>query len=249
MRTAVIADVHGNLPALEAVLADIDRQACDRIICLGDLVGYNAQPAECVQLVAARVDVCVAGNHDRDLLRDQASAGTRPEARLVQRWSLGQLSSAEVAYLADLPNMAIEASGLIAAHGCYLNDSFYRGYVTSTMLEENLVRIAENPDWPKVALCGHTHTPLSSWLSKGAVTEVSPDGPLHWPAEADAVLLNPGSVGQPRDGDSRASYMVIDPDQRSIGLRRLTYDVERAVRAIVDAALPERLAQRLREGR
>jgi len=248
MRLAVIADVHANRPALEAVLEAVERLAPDRVLCLGDLVGYNAEPSECIARVRAAADAVVAGNHDVDVLTQQPLEGTAAEARLVQAWTRARLSTEDAAYLGGLPNKLTDPA-YVAVHGCYLNPSHVNGYVTSTMLQKNLEVVAADPDYPVVALCGHTHTPMCGWLLLDECVEPRRQDHAVWPAKARAVLLNPGSVGQPRDGDPRASFALVDLEARSFEVTRVPYDIEAAVDAIRRAELPPGLGERLREGR
>lgn len=249
MRIAVFSDVHGNLPALEAVLEEIERLAPDRILCLGDLVGYGAEPAACIRTVRAAADVVILGNHDRDTLSAQAAPGTHSLARLTQAWTREQLTPEDLFYLESLPHRVLEPCGLVAVHGCYLNDVHVTGYVTSTMLPDNLEAVAAREGWPRVALCGHTHTPLCGWLLGSDCLEPKIRGRLTWPARARAVLVNPGAVGQPRDGDPRAAFALLDLARRSVEIHRVPYDVDRAVAALRHAGLPASLGERLREGR
>lgn len=249
MRVAILADVHANLEALEAVLAAIRREGVDETVCLGDVVGYNAEPSACLDRVRASARVVVAGNHDWDSVRDESVAGTSPDARLAQQWTRERLSPAEARYLRALPRIHVEPGLFVAVHGCYLNEVHVSGYVTSTMLGRNLRAVAGRPDWPQLALCGHTHAPLAGWMNEDEPTEVRLDEPASWPETARAVLVNPGSVGQPRDGDPRASYAVVDLAARRVEVKRIAYDVEKASNAVIEAGLPERFAERLREGR
>jgi predicted phosphodiesterase len=249
MRIAVLADIHGNLQALDAVLVAIGRERVDLVLCLGDLVGYNANPSECIQRVRESADVVIAGNHDWDTVRDVPTRGTSPEARLAQEWTRARLSREEQEYLSALPNHVVQPGTFVAAHGCYLNDTFVSGYVTSTMLPRNLEVLAANPAWPVLAFCGHTHAPLCGWLERAHLGESRLSEPVRWPASAQAVLVNPGSVGQPRDGDPRAAFAIVDSERRQAEARRVAYDVGDAARAVVDAGLPSGFAQRLHEGR
>ncbi len=249
MRLAVFSDVHGNLPALEAALDAIRRLQPDRVLCLGDLVGYGAEPAACLRAVRAVADVVVLGNHDRDSLLSEPAPGTNASARITQEWTREQLGPEDRAYLATLPNRVLEPYGVVAVHGCYLNDIHVTGYVTSTMLEENLEAVAAREGWPRVALCGHTHRPLYGWLDGATCQEPRLEGRLTWPAKARAVLLNPGAVGQPRDGDPRAAFALLDLARRTVEIHRVPYDIDRAAAAIRAAGLPAPLAERLYEGR
>ena len=246
MRIAVISDVHANLPALEAVLEALVADRHDLLVCLGDLVGYNADPEPSVRLLLERADVVVAGNHDRDLSREQPASGTHSVARLVQRWTRDELSDESLRAIEALP--PIHTTDIFTAvHGCYLNRIHVTGYVTPTMLGPNLHAVAAEETWGKVAFCGHTHVPMVGWLEADVHHERDPRC-ARWPSTARAILVNPGAVGQPRDGDPRASYAIVDTEAREAGIRRIAYDVERAARAIRDAGLPDELAARLSEG-
>jgi len=249
-RIAVIADVHANATALASVLDSIRGVGAQGLVCLGDVVGYNAEPEECVRLLRAHADLTVVGNHDLGALGMDSIQGTSTPARAVQAWTHQRLDESSRDWLAALPARAIVGGEIVAVHGCYMNDLHYTGYVTSTMLPSNLEAIASRPEWPVVALCGHTHAPMCGWL-RGDVCDEPPldDKGVSWPADADAVLLNPGSVGQPRDGDPRAAWLLLDLAARRAQLFRVPYDVESAAGAIADAGLPLEHASRLREGR
>jgi diadenosine tetraphosphatase ApaH/serine/threonine PP2A family protein phosphatase len=249
MRIGLMSDVHSNLPALEAVLTELERERVERLLCLGDLVGYNAQPSECLDLLQRRSVECTRGNHDEDVARRSPSESTNKPAALAQAWTAASIRARDAEYLLSLTNRILEPGQFIAVHGCFLNDHHVSGYVTSTMVEHNLSRIAERADWPKLAFCGHTHVPMMAWLSYGEVTEARAQGLVRWPEATNAVLINPGAVGQPRDGDVRASYAVVDTVNHAADFRRVEYDIERAARAIEEAGLPASLADRLRNGR
>ena len=250
MRIAVIADVHANLAALEAVSRVLTGVAPDRVLCLGDTVGYNAEPEACIDLVQARCDVILAGNHDVDVTINRPSGGTHEVARLVQAWTRDRLDAGRLDWLRTLRPKYVEPGVLLAHHGSFMGSDPTLGYVTSTMLEENLRAIADAGEAP-LAFCGHSHVPLMGWLTAAAVEEVQPRGEetVHWPSSAKAVLINPGAVGQPRDRDPRASFAVVDTRQRSVTWHRVAYDIEETVLQIQRAGLPPILGERLREGR
>ncbi len=248
MQIAVISDLHANKVALDAVLEQLAKLSFERLICLGDLVGYGAEPQAVIQRVRAVADVVVKGNHDRDTVQPQPTTGTHSLARLTQEWTRQQLDRASLDYLAQLPHRAIEPYGLIAVHGCYLNDDHTTGYVTSTMVPENLQAVARRPEWPKLALCGHTHVPMCGWLRGDDHVERPGVGEVVWPPNPDAVLINPGAVGQPRDGDPRAAFALIDLARRAVNFYRVPYDLERAAQTILAAGLPPALADRLHRG-
>lgn len=249
MRIAVIADVHANRPALERVIEAIEGERVDRVLCLGDLVGYYAEPDWCVRRVRDLCASTVMGNHDAAVIDGEAHAGTNDHARLVMTWTRGALAPDLREYLASLPACAIDPAGLVLAHGCYLNETFHRGYVTSTMLEANLTALANNPQWPTVGLCGHTHVPMCAWLLDDAIEERNLREPAEWPSGARAVLVNPGSVGQPRDGDPRAAFGILDLEARRAEVRRVAYDPQEVLAALRRAGLPEIIGHRLSRGR
>ena len=251
MRVALVADIHSNLHALEAVLARVKELKPDRVICLGDIVGYNAFPSECIAMTAEHCDQIVMGNHDRESAGREPTIGTSSVARAAQIWTQAKLSESEMAWLNALPNKAIEPDVYIAVHGCYLNPEHVNGYVTNTMLAANLAAIEKETAWPRVAFCGHTHVPMLAWTvgKTGEITSEVPSAEHAWPVNARAVLINPGSVGQPRDFDPRAAFAIVDFDARTVTQHRVTYDVGLAAAAVMDAGLPNTLAARLEKGR
>jgi diadenosine tetraphosphatase ApaH/serine/threonine PP2A family protein phosphatase len=249
VRLAVIADVHANLPALESVLLRIDAIGVDSILCLGDTVGYNAQPAEALDLVLERCTHVVAGNHDVDIATGREIAGTNATARIVQEWTREQLDSARLDALRNLAPTVDAGDAFTARHGSFLGGPPTNGYVTSTMLDENLHAIRDAA-FSNIAFCGHTHVPMIGWLADGECIEPRVDGvELSWPKDAEAVLINPGAVGQPRDRDPRAAFAIVDLAERSVAWHRAAYDIARAAHAIHRSRLPSTLVDRLLEGR
>lgn len=248
MLLAVIADLHANLAALEAVLGEIKTIKPDILLCLGDIVGYNAEPTTTIDLLKDNTTYVVMGNHDFDTVTQTPRPGTNREAQLVLQWTKENLSTEHVSYLSNLPNKFIYPNEFIGVHGCYLNDTHINGYVTGSMLEYNLKTIVKS-DWPTLAFCGHTHVPLAGWLEYETCIENQIKETVIWPKHAKAILINPGSVGQPRDEDCRASFALVDTVKRKITVKRVSYDIERTIAAIKKANLPTKLADRLREGR
>ena len=241
MRVAVVSDIHSNLHALEAVLAAIETEAPDELWCLGDLVGYGPRPNECCALVAEKADVCLAGNHDlavRGTLDLEEFGG---EAAVAARWTRDVLEPSAQELLDKL-----EPTG--AAHDVALYHGSARDPVWEYVLSDDGARATlELTDSPLV-LVGHSHVALrvvqsGDRLDGGmavAGTELELDGAR--------ALLNPGSVGQPRDGDPRAAYLLLDLDARVASFRRTEYDVARTQQEMRDAELPEMLAARLTLG-
>ena len=241
MRVAVVSDIHSNLHALEAVLAAIAAEAPDELWCLGDLVGYGPRPNECCATIAERADVCLAGNHDlavRGTIDLEEFGG---EAAVAARWTREVLAPEAQALLDRL-----EPQG--SAHGVALYHGSARDPVWEYVLsDEGAFATLELTDAPLV-LVGHSHVALQVVQSgeelAGGVAKDGTD------LELDGVraLLNPGSVGQPRDGDPRAAYLLLDLDAQRASFRRVEYDVKLTQREMRDAGLPEMLAGRLELG-
>jgi diadenosine tetraphosphatase ApaH/serine/threonine PP2A family protein phosphatase len=241
MRVAVVSDIHSNLHALEAVLAAIDEEAPDELWCLGDLVGYGARPNECCATIAERADVCLAGNHDlavRGTIELEEFGG---EAGVAAAWTRSMLEPEAQAFL-DRLEPAGSAHGVALYHGS-ARDPIWE-YVLS---DEVALATLELTDAP-VVLVGHSHVALQVVQSgdelAGGVARAGTDLELG----GVRALLNPGSVGQPRDGDPQAAYLLLDLDVRHASFRRVEYDVKRTQREIRDAGLPELLAGRLELG-
>jgi len=242
VRAAVISDVHANLAALEAVLAAVDSDGADELWCLGDLVGYNAQPLECIDLVLARSAVCLAGNHDLVVNGREDLRVFTHDAGRAARWTREILPDEALERL-----RALSPSG--ERHGVELHHASPRDDVWEYVVDDQTA--AENLELQTqpITLIGHSHVPLM-WVRRPdqpASGGYAPEGVVPLPEER--VLLNPGSVGQPRDGDPRAAYMLLDLDAGTAEWRRVEYDVGLTQASILEAGLPRALAVRLATGR
>jgi predicted phosphodiesterase len=241
MRVAVVSDIHSNLHALEAVLAAIEAEAPDELWCLGDLVGYGPRPNECCAAIAERADICLAGNHDLVVLGTLDMADFAGEAAAAAVWTRGVLDGEARAFLDPLEPQA-KGDDVALFHGSG-RDPVWE-YVLSDDAAWWTFQAASEP----LILVGHSHVPLTiSFDGDSLAGGVADDG-----AEIDLSeqrwLLNPGSVGQPRQGDPRAAYLLLDLDARRACFRRVEYDVERTQREMREAGLPEMLAARLELG-
>jgi predicted phosphodiesterase len=251
MRCAIISDIHGNLDALEAVLADAGR--VDEIWCLGDLVGYGPQPNECVDLLRRRAAICIAGNHDWAAIGRMDTVEFNPEAGEAARWTAERLTEAHHRYLGDLPERVIAgpAGEFTLVHGSP-RDPVWEYLTHASLARPNF----EHFNTP-YCLVGHTHVPLIFQRQPpahsgggAAVRAVIPaDNQPFLLAEA-RLIINPGSVGQPRDGRQQAAYMVFESgaDGARITLRRVAYPVVAVQEKMRDAGLPLRLITRLTYG-
>jgi diadenosine tetraphosphatase ApaH/serine/threonine PP2A family protein phosphatase len=241
MRVAVISDIHANAHALEAVLGAIDEERPDAIWCLGDLVGYGPQPGACVAAVRERADLCLVGNHDLAVLGRLDLDDFTPDAAAAARWSAGVLEASEREWLGSLVPAA-EVEGAPLFHGSA------RDPVWEYVLNEELAAASLAVTSAPLVLVGHSHVPLALYEEPGGVGggiarggTVAELGKRRW-------LLNPGSVGQPRDGDPRAAWLLLDTKARRASYRRVEYPVERTQAEIREAGLPEPLAARLAAG-
>ena len=241
MRIAVISDIHSNLHALEAVLADIDREAPDETWCLGDVVGYGPRPNECADIVRERAAVVLVGNHDLAAIGKLATSDFGPLASESAHWTARQLGEEQAAWLRSLEPAATRA-GLELYHGS-ARDPVWEYVLTEEVALENLQATSA-----PIVLVGHSHLALAlSWdgkelaggLARGG-TELETSG-ARW-------LINPGSVGQPRDGDARAAWLLIDIDAGRAAFRRVPYPIEQTQAEMRAAGLPEDLAARLARG-
>jgi diadenosine tetraphosphatase ApaH/serine/threonine PP2A family protein phosphatase len=242
MRIAMLSDVHGNLPAFDAVLADVDSTAPEEIWCLGDLVGYGAQPGACVELARARCDLCLAGNHDLVVTGEIDIADFSSSAAAAARWTRETLDGESLAFLRSLhPEELGRAIGLYHASP---RDPIWE-YVLSTWQADECMDLME----ARVGAVGHSHVAL--WFRRTAEGEVA-GAPAEAGLEHDLSdgqwLLNPGGVGQPRDGDPRAAWLLLDTGEWSAQWRRVEYPIDEAARAIEEAGLPRVLAERLYTG-
>ena len=243
MQVAIVSDIHGNRHAFEAVLADVERSDAQEIWCLGDVVGYGADPNDCCKLARARADVCLAGNHDLAVTGDLDLGEFSTGAALAARWTQEVIASDHRDWLASLsPAQPVRGVGLYHASP---RDPIWE-YVLSALLAE--LCLDAQPE--RIGLVGHSHVALSFVRPEG---EPATGAARRGGEEADISegewILNPGSVGQPRDGDPRAAFGILDTVTRTLSLERVAYDIAAAQAKIVGAGLPDVLAQRLAVGR
>jgi diadenosine tetraphosphatase ApaH/serine/threonine PP2A family protein phosphatase len=240
----VLADVHGNLPALEAVISAACENGATSFLFLGDAVGYGPHPRECVARLAELGGVAVRGNHDHAVATGLVDAYMNTLARACAEWTRASLGPTELAWLLGLP-LEHRGDGWMAVHGAPRDPHRLRAYVYDLTFEDNLKHLRGE----RVPLCfhGHTHVQL--------VHAELPGGPTKLPfarrttlSPRNIHLVNPGSVGQPRDGDSRAAFALWDPLSGRLELCRVPYRVELTIRDLARAGLPPDLAKRLALG-
>ena len=239
MRVAVVSDIHANLVALDAVLAAVG--SVDAVWQLGDIVGYGPDPDGVVERLDSIGAIGVAGNHDLAALGGPEIDWFNPDARSAMEWTRGRIDDRTRTWLAALPTTRDEL-GMTLVHGSP-RDPVWE-YVTSVPSARANLAVLEMP----IGLHGHTHLPMAWAERDGRIDAISPGPGSSFRLDGRSALLNPGSVGQPRDGDPTASWLEIDTDQGMATWRRTRYDVEAVRTAILDAGLPDRLADRLRLG-
>jgi predicted phosphodiesterase len=242
MKVAVVSDIHGNRHAFEAVLEEVAASDAAELWCLGDLVGYGAEPDACVELAREHAAVCLVGNHDLAVTGQLPLEDFTRGASLAVQWTQEVMSPENIAFLSSLQPAAQE--GQVGLYHASPRDPIWE-YVLSSLLAE----LCLDSQRQRVCLIGHSHVALSFRRVAGQPTS---GGPCREGAELDLSggewLLNPGSVGQPRDGDWRAAWMLLDVVQWSASYRRTPYDVAGAAGAIRAARLPDSLAERLEYG-
>ena len=241
MRIAVFSDVHANLHALEAVLADIDAGGFDELWCLGDVVGYGPRPNECSAIVRERADLCLAGNHDLVVLGKIPMILFADDAGVAARWTQGVLDDEARAFLETLEPLATRP-GVELFHGSP------RDPVWDYVLSEDAARESFAATTEPLVLVGHSHIALELASDGLRLLGGKADGGMNIDLGGPRRLLNPGSVGQPRDGDPRAGWLEIDNDERRATFRRTDYPVELTQAEMREAGLPEILAERLEHG-
>jgi diadenosine tetraphosphatase ApaH/serine/threonine PP2A family protein phosphatase len=243
VRYAIIADIHANLAAFTAVLDDIQRRGeVEEIWCLGDVVGYGPDPHECIELLRQLNHVCIPGNHDWAAIGKIDTSVFNPDAALACQWTARQLSPEDIEYLEALP-LVIEKGDFTLAHGSP------REPIWEYLLSTGNAR--ENFDYFKTPFClvGHSHVPLVFKQGKaGECTAGRLSSNIGLVLGKNRMIINPGGVGQPRDGDPRAAYAIYDDEAKMVRPYRIEYDIAVTQNRMMKRNLPVRLAARLSYG-
>ncbi len=244
MRCVILGDIHSNLTAFEAVLADaMARGRIDRLWSLGDVVGYGPDPCQCIQLLRRYDHLCVMGNHDGAAVGFLDTADFNPDAAAASRWTGQQLGREERQYLESLP-LSVSEGDFTLVHGSPRGPIWE--YLLSVASARASFAVLDSP----FCLVGHSHVPLVFEEHRGSGTcsflSLSVDVPLQ--LGEHRLIINPGGVGQPRDGDPRASYAIYDSENRAIQHYRVPYDVAVTQRRMERYGLPVHLIERLGHG-
>jgi predicted phosphodiesterase len=240
MKFAILADIHGNLEAFQVVLEDIKQQKCTHYACLGDIVGYNANPKECLEIVRQLNIPCVKGNHDEYCSSDEALDGFNPAAADAVNWTRKQLDEDEKQWLRDLKYSRMVTNFTIV-HAT-LDGPQRWGYVFDKLAA------AASFTYQNTSVCffGHTHVPVAfirdNVVRGGTYSKFKIES-------GKKYFVNVGAIGQPRDNNPKSAYVIFDTIEGTIELRRLEYDIAAAQKKILEAGLPPRLAERLAFGK
>ena len=239
MRVAILTDIHSNLTALEAILAETDEAGVDARWCLGDVVGYGAQPDDCARLASERCDICLVGNHDLAVTGEIDTEVFSASAAAAVEWTVDNCDKSTMDFLKTLkPEDTSQAAGLYHASP--------RDPVWEYVLAVDQASACMEQQSAPVSLIGHSHVALyfTDGAGTGATGGEAPDG-HRIDLTNGRWLLNPGSVGQPRDGDPRAAWLELDTEAWTAAYHRVEYEIDEAARAIRAAGLPDLLADRL----
>ncbi|MBE0448057.1 MAG: metallophosphoesterase family protein [Actinobacteria bacterium] len=239
MRVGIVADIHSNAEALKSVLERL--VDTDEIWCLGDIVGYGPDPAECIDLIRLRSHRCIAGNHDLCVLQEIDASDFNPDALEACLWNKGHLSTEYLNYLRDLQLTIQPIPEVILAHGSPRNDIWE--YILSSWQADRILSESK----PSIVFVGHSHIPLMFKKAARAPIETIPliEGEALSLDKEVKYLVNPGSIGQPRDGDPRASFMIFNTDDYLLKYQRVEYPIEVTRKKMRHAGLPISLADRL----
>lgn len=242
MRYLLVSDIHGNLQAFEAVLQDAPADL--PIWCLGDLVGYGPNPNECIELLQSREHECIVGNHDWAAMNKVDLNDFNPDAKRAVQWTQEQLTPASISYLESLPSSLVKGEFTLV-HGSPREPTWE--YILYPPIACTNFAYLETPH----CLVGHTHVPMKFVLLDGdkpvcEMERLPENGAV--PLGEKRLIINPGSVGQPRDGDVRASYAILDTEKQTLEHRRVRYAIKKVQRLMQKARLPSRNITRLSYG-
>jgi predicted phosphodiesterase len=240
VKLAIISEVHANVEALQATLDDIAAHAVDRIVCLGDIVGYNTAPRECIALLREAGAVCVAGNHDRAVASQITTEEFSWTAARAVAWTRKRLRADDIAFLAGLPLKVTIDNKLVAVHGALHLDAGCEmaRLDTDARIALSMAALIAHPSGARICAFGHTHQ-LAIYERRSGKTVLLPDEEIELRRDS-YYLINPGAVGEPRGADKRASYMLLDLAQRTLSVHRVEYDAAVPLAATRQAGLAPR---------
>jgi len=245
VRIAIISDIHGNLEALSSVIFDTRSRNVDKIVCLGDIVGYGANPNECVEMIKTECDFCLIGNHEAAVFDDSISREFNDFAQYAINWTRENLTKKSAIYINSL-SMSQIFDNFTAVHSTPYEPHlwYYISSVEDAIFNFNFFRT-------KFCLIGHTHVPGTIVLEENGNISVLQPKTFNYGAdfpESAKFIINVGSVGQPRDRNPKACYVIIDTDEKELSFLRVSYDVAQYQKKMRNAGMPEFLIMRVAEG-
>lgn len=244
MRTAIISDVHGNLPAFTSFLEISEKLDTERILCLGDIVGYNPWPNECIDIMRERGIQCVMGNHDRVACGEEYPESFNQAAREAILWTRDVLRESNRKYLAALPETIVVDKKYLLVHGSPRDPNEYI-FTHSSVLDN--IEFMKSEFEKSLCFFGHTHVVFAVYEDRGKIEMLQGES---FPIEKEkGYLINPGSIGQPRDGDPRAAFLIYDEVKQEIKFHRFAYNINSVYEAVIDAGIDSYLGKRLFLGR
>jgi predicted phosphodiesterase len=243
VRYALLGDIHGNTEALTACLDSIGQQKVDKIICLGDIVGYGAEPVKCLETIRGLKCDVIAGNHDWAAVGKLSIDCFNAYAKAAAIWTREQLSQEQKDWLANLP-LTITYEHCAVAHGTFHQPEAFN-YIQTVFDAQQSFEALKKLD-ARLGFLGHSHVPVGFFDTDPITYTLDPEMPVD---EDMAIIVNAGSVGQPRDENNKASYALFDSETNLVSINRIDYDIEGAATKIRGAGLPEILAARLYQGK
>lgn len=243
MRYAFLGDIHGNTEALEAVLGVIHAESIDKIVCLGDVVGYGAEPVKCVELIRGLNCDVIAGNHDWAAVGKVSIDCFNAYAKAAALWTREQLSQEHKDWILSLP-LVLTYPDCAVAHGTFHQPEAFNYIQTVFDAQQSFEALKKLG--ARLGFLGHSHVPVGFFDTDPITYTLDGDIPLD---EDLAIMVNAGSVGQPRDENNKASFAILDTTTRQVSVRRIEYDIDAAANKIRRAGLPEILAARLYQGK
>lgn len=240
MKYALISDVHANLEALNTVLESIEAIGVDSILCLGDAIGYGANPEECANIIREKCDICLMGNHEAAVVGNLDISYFTPYAKDAALWTRNNISQETLHWASDLP-LTSSMNNFTLIHGSLYQPEMFNYVQTIADAEYNFNVLETN-----LLFLGHSHQPLAFFNTKPMTYTLGPEIELD---NSDKVIVNIGSVGQPRDENPLSCYAIYDSEAKMVELFRVEYDYKKTADKIIAAGLPEALALRLSIGR
>ena len=242
MKIALISDIHGNLEALVSVLKHIEKLRVDEIHCLGDVVGYGCNPIECLNLIEENAQVKLMGNHEYAILGNISTDSYTAIAKISTKWTHRILTDREFSIISDF-KMRHSFDDILMVHASPYKDDYWRYILTPEEAYKTFESISEN-----ICFYGHSHIPMIFTESSNGLPRKQVGHDFD-PFEESRYLVNVGSVGQPRDNDPRACFVIFDTENQEIKYHRVEYDINKAQSKMTNAKLPEMLINRLAVGR